>query len=526
MSKVFEKLKQLSVQEWLELIFYPVVLIYRMPVAWFHSLWAARILLNGQWHQYMGFNPQNALNSFFYRTQWLNVDRYGRRGVSPVIGLGNYPLSRWFHLSPLSSYLFANAGAVTTLLGTLVWVFTHLIWMESTLNPFWVIAVTVTLFFSSTAYSMAFARQNYQILAWMWMPLALYSVMNAHWVMAAFAWFAASLAGITVIFFAIPLMLVYAVANEKPEAFLVLIPSFFSVATQFIPSFVSGSLKKDLLNVGKLIGAVKKKVKYKRMSMRLDIVTLYFSIINVVVCSLLWWFQGVFPLIPFVTAYFFFINNCVLRVADIESMFMMNVTVLCAQVISSPSLVAIMILWLAVTPLPLFMGITTKKNMMRIAKQPPFNHASLESGLEKLFSAIPSGSRIMLAFEDPKGVYENIFDGYRVLLELPLYVAAKRGIHLFPDWYAVGETNYEGSPDIWGRIPHAVDENIREWNAQYALVYQDRIADLNEEWKAVFEIIGVFDWSDYEIDLSGYSIIKGGLHFPVFILLGRKGSVR
>ena len=88
-------------------------------VAWWRSLWAARVLLAGRWERFRGFHPQNALTAFFYANQWLNLSRYGADALSPVVGLGDYPLSRWFHLSMGSSCLYAQAGAVCTLLGTL-----------------------------------------------------------------------------------------------------------------------------------------------------------------------------------------------------------------------------------------------------------------------------------------------------------------------------------------------------------------------------------------------------------------------
>ena len=102
---LLKKMLSLPIAIKLEILFYPFFLLYRMPIAWAKSLWEARILLNGQWHRYMGSNPQNAINSMFYRTQWINLDRYGRNGVSPILGLGQYPLKNRFHLSLLSSGL-------------------------------------------------------------------------------------------------------------------------------------------------------------------------------------------------------------------------------------------------------------------------------------------------------------------------------------------------------------------------------------------------------------------------------------
>ena len=60
----------------------------------------------------MGFHPHNAINSLFYRTQWINLDRYGRSQHSPVLGLGDYPLKNWFHLSLPASLKFMRMRAL------------------------------------------------------------------------------------------------------------------------------------------------------------------------------------------------------------------------------------------------------------------------------------------------------------------------------------------------------------------------------------------------------------------------------
>src|SRR5689334_12319683 len=114
-----------------EVVLSPLLTPLLLDPAWLHSLWLARSLLGGQWHRYRGFTPLNALTSFFYASQWLNISRFGIRGRSPLVGMGDYPLSRWFHVSFLSSCLYAHAGAVCTLGGTLVWVAMHLAWAGS-----------------------------------------------------------------------------------------------------------------------------------------------------------------------------------------------------------------------------------------------------------------------------------------------------------------------------------------------------------------------------------------------------------
>jgi hypothetical protein len=236
----------------IELLFYPLFYVYRMPIAWIKSLWEARILLRGHWSRYMGFHPNNAILCLFYRTQWINIDRYGHSGKSPVIGLGDYHLKNWFHLSVPASFIYASAGAVTTLVSTLVWVFSHLLWRESVESWWWLFSVVAVIFFSTTAYAMAFARQNYQMLGWMWLPLALYFSNESSYIIATFAWFAAGLAGITPVFFAVPIVLSIALLNQDAILVLVVFPSLLYAAFRFFPLLVDGGLSEVLTNIGKI----------------------------------------------------------------------------------------------------------------------------------------------------------------------------------------------------------------------------------------------------------------------------------
>ena len=100
-----------------------------------------------------------------------------------------------------------------------------------------------------------------------------------------------------------------------------------------------------------------------------------------------------------------------------------------------------------------------------------------------------------ISFDDPRG-YSNIFDGYRVIHELPLMVASNRK-YLFPDWWAVAETNYEGAPQCWGRSLDEVIKNCETWNAKYAIVYQVSDSAL-EKWNKDFELVAEFDWKSYK----------------------------
>ncbi len=483
-----------------------------MPFAWAQSLWKARILLDGKWSSYMGFHPQNSINSLFYRTQWINFDRYGRRGESPNLGLGNYPLRNWFHLSLPASYIYSNAGAVTTLSCTLVWVLSNFIWLFK-VNLLWVFAVTSVLFLSTTAYAMAFARQNYQILGWMWIPSALYLTNNGDLVLANIAWIGAGLfGGITPILCAIPIITVLALLNKDISLLFVLLPAFALVSLRFSPFISTGDVVQALSKIAKMIGLSRRKVRYEYETKCFGISNLYFFSLYTIVATLMSWSQGEIVVLPFLGSLLFLVNQCFLRVADEQSIIVVAASLFAFTAMHhTPNLLMLLFFFLAVNPLPIFLSIHNPEisyEPVRVLVNPPFDHTKLEAGFEMFIKDVAAGERILFAFNDPMRKWDNIFDGYRVVHELHLYVAAKKGIHLFPDWWAVGETNYDGAPQCWGRSLNEVVDNCTRWHANYAIVYQDSLSSIECQWLSYFNVINELDWCD------SFSLPKGTKLWP------------
>jgi hypothetical protein len=130
--------------------------------------------------------------------------------------------------------------------------------------------------------------------------------------------------------------------------------------------------------------------------------------------------------------------------------------------------------------------------------------------MEKFLCPVSKGQRILMIFDDPKGVREKVFDGYRILLELPHYVAAKNEVHFMPDWWGLSELNYEGAPDFWGRDVASVLKNADYWQADFVIIYQEAGTELASKWQEVgFEVKGRFSWSDYAEDLRGNNPYPG-----------------
>ncbi len=524
MKNIFLELKKLAIWQLAEFLFYPIILLYRVPMAWIKTLAKSRVLLDGKWSRYMGFHPRNSLNSFFYRTQWLNIDRYGRTGTSLEVGLGKFHLSGWFHLSNFSSYVYANAGAVTTLVGTFVWGISHINWIISS-DPTWVALITLTLLFSSTGYAMAFSRQNYNILGWLWLPTALFASINSIWLLAVVAWLGASIGSITVVILGLPIIFVLALESGNIEAIFTVFPALIILALHLRPLLVSNGdyFSNSVLNIAKLIGAHSRGVRYKRHSMRFTVTTTYFLFVYVVSILILYFSLEKIPLLPITAVIIFLINQRLLRIADDQSVILLFVTVMGAYLLTQePNAWALLALWLAASPLPCFLSITSsnlREGLTKIVCHGPFDHDLLEENWDQFFSQVPVGSRIYFAFNNPGDHYEKIFDGYRAMIELPLYVASKRKVHLFPDWHAVGETNYPTAPNCWGRDVSDVLENLESWNAKFAIIYHDAQKTLDEKWTDQFTVIAEFDWSIFAESFQQTPLCSPEIPTPKFYLL-------
>ena len=471
-----------------------------MPIVWAKSLWATRVLLTSHVGNYHGFCPMMSLNNLFYKTISLNIWRYGRYRNSPFIGLGNYPLRNWFHISKPAILVYAKFGAVTTFISTLFWVISHTIWLKED-NYFWVFSIILVLFFSTTSFAMAFARQNYQMLGWACYPISIFYTFDQNYLLATIMWYVCSLAGITHIFFAVPIVSCIAFFLSDDLLILVLIPAILQIGVRFLPLLLSGGISNAIGSITKTVGATQKKVRYKRGMNKFSLKTLYF-LIHYLFCSLILILgQNTLVFYPFLGCIFLLINERFIRVADEESIFVVICSLFTFAVIAGePNWLCLIAFYLVVNPMVLFLAIPRSEKSIwsgKISTSVPFDHKILENEVERFFKNVPKNSKIYFAFNDPKGLYDNLFDGYRTIIELPLYVASKNEIHLFPDWWAVAETNYQGAPQCWGRSVKEVKQNCQHWGTEFTIVYQEKSTSLDKQWSQHFEEISDFDWNDH-----------------------------
>ena len=500
MKALAKKFFRLPLLTKLEIFFYPVFLFWRMPIAWSRGIWKAKVLLWSKWSNFMGFHPVNSLNNLFYRTQWINIKNYGRGGTSPLLGFGNYPLSNWFHLSSFSSFCYANAAPVVTLLGTLFWCFSFLPWLM-TLESKWCILVSAALMLSSSSYAMAFARQNYQIIGWMWLPIALFGLSHQHLGLASVGWLGAGLGGLTQVFFAIPMVLLYAVQENSILPATTILPALTLVLLRFTPLIKQGNFKKSILQISKLIGFTSREVRYKREMQSLSLNSIYYLLLYSLACFLFYLETSKVPSLALLGILIFFVNQRLFRVADHQSLIVVFLSLFATQVLQDgPNLTTVLLLWLVACPFGFFLSVqdfTKAGDLSGIRVYEPFNHQKLLNQVSNFFAPVPKGSSVYFAFSDPCGSYNRIFDGYRHIHEVPLHVATLRKINLFPDWWAVSQTNYHEAPNCWGRTKKEVRENLLRWKTKYVVVYQESSSSLDSSWKEDFKELGSFDWREF-----------------------------
>lgn len=148
----------------------------------------------------------------------------------------------------------------------------------------------------------------------------------------------------------------------------------------------------------------------------------------------------------------------------------------------------------------------------------------IEAATQEFLAPVAPGEQVYFAFEDPAGQYFRIFDGYRALCELPLYLASLKGFRLFPDWYAVMETNYQGAPQCWGRTYDEVLDNCIRWKADFAVVYQESGTILDPVWLQGFDCLSQLDWELYRSQFRGFEIWPSSVPTPQWFLLRRRSA--
>jgi len=488
----------------LRLLIHPATLLVTTPFRFGQNMVSYFSRPRDERRETLGFSSLRGVNALFYWTIAENFRRHGRSGVSQTVGLGSYPLSNWFLYTLPSIYAYRRNATAVVFGSMFVWAVAHLIWLSHA--PAVLVVSTILLaIISTTFYSNLFIYQNYNALGWAVFPILVYGLMTHQWLLTAVAALAASFASTTVVAIGGLLACVSAAAAFSLSPLVAMIPAGLKILTHFTD-------RAAIVKLMKAIGVATRNARYTRdphtKSIRhMTTASYYWGFVYLQFALLYIAFERRLPVIFLAGVLLTLLNATKIRFADVQSIWMLNLSTATATILISGEGWLLLSYWLVVSPLPGFVGAASPGVADRVPPCRPFSPKRLLTALDRFLATVEPGQRVLMAFDDPHGDYGSIFDGYRVLLEAPLYVASTRGFHLMPDWWGVFETNYENSPDWWGRDVDSVRRNATQWAATCVIVYQEPGTTIDPIWEENgFRVSDRFSWSDFASDLQGEPI--------------------
>jgi hypothetical protein len=495
---------------------YPLLLLLQMIRIVPQVLWKCRVLAEGKWSEYgPQFNGVGAVNNLAYSTLAINFDRFGRSGVSPILGLGNFPLHGFFYHNLLPLYVYWRSGPIVPLVGMFGWLLAHFCWLNAAPASN-VLLLVALLLFSTTFYFVTFGDVNYNALGWAFLPLFLFATLNKLYALSMVLCLVMSLFSTTAIVISsfAALSMVLEIGSVMP--LLILGPAIVKVLCNVLPLVRSDGFFETIKKTGKLKGYCNDDVKYRRErsgSKFLQVPP------NQFYCLLILYVQnfacitlmsGHVPLLVCIGIALYVANSSKFCFMDNESIMLVQLTFAFPYMVQLEGILPLISFWLLVSPLPYFLAFSrSDPSVDYIPVYGPVNIKRMLTDMEDFLRDVLPGERIMVAFNDPQGCYHKIFDGFRHEHELGLFVSARKNVHMMPDWFAVLETNYSDAPSIWGRDVADVVTNMNFWKAEYAVIYQEAGSALQRVWNENgFEEVSRFSWPKYHSDLNNEGFIK------------------
>lgn len=481
------------------------------PIAFIQTLFSCLPLLKGPQDFLLGFSAENSISYLFYKNQYENQVRARISGFSPFVGLGNYPIWHWIHLSRLGSKIFALSGARVTTGCTLFWLMSTLLYVRSA-SLLWILTLMIILMFSSTIFATAFVNQNYQILGFMWYPILFYSISNHSQILSSLIITTISYFSITAALLVYPILIIE-IGTVHPGSFLsiCIIPITILVARLSKIPRGSSSFRNTWIDLLKLIGFTRRGVKYRRKSMRVNFPLIYITITHILLAGGIFLQGGKKAELIVITTIMMTINETLFRIADRESLILLNVSVaVYAVLINRPSILLVILFLIVVNPLPIFLGIPMildKHNRKRIKPLSPFNLQPVLKATSDLLGDQRIGRLALMCFQDPVGEYEKLFMDYSKYIEVPIWAGSNLGIHVIPDWYFVAQTNYPNAHSVWCSSPSDASRILRDYGGNCAIFFGDNHLLHGESLSSQFELVGKLDFSEFNISRRDNPVI-------------------
>jgi hypothetical protein len=471
--------------------------------------------------EYLCFSIRSGLSYLFYDIQALNFEYFRRKDTSPYLGFGHYPMSRWFSYSKIAMIIAKNWKPVLVPACMFLWLASHLIWVQS-FSIGYILLFLGLLLISSAFFHQTFTAQNYNVLGWLFFPLGMYGLLTGNLLLTAIGWLGAGAFSITTL--AVAVFFTVACCIQAQSAFLLLslLPGIAALLVQCILSLDVRNLKENIRNILHRIGFSEKKNAYKRTSSKgIQTGILYFLILLMASLACFYFQTNTLPWQGLAALMVVLINTFFFRFADPQSIQMMLMTAGFSITLENPSILQGILYWMLIAPPAfIFYGTQKMKDFVIMPERKLKSIAPILQGVEDFLSPVNSGEKVLFAFDDPRGIYENLFDGYRWLNEVPAYIATKRKFLFLPTWWTVFEAIAQKSPEFWGRSVDEVKRNAINLGMDYVVIYQEENEELETEWKTGgFRLLKKFSWKEHADLLNREKVLLKDP--PVWFLLQR-----
>jgi hypothetical protein len=446
------------------------------------------------------------------------IQKYGRNGYSYELSLGK-PISEFFHITRLSTYIYAHFGGALTLLLSLfcwwlgLWLFTGQLYSTTFLLQVFimVLVLTSTLFYFSMVDGLAYSAAGWSLL-----PFAMYGILSQNWLLALLCLFGISLTSFTVTFFAACVCVVLAIASFSLTPILVFIPAGVKILFHFrklIPN-----LKSTLGITAEGIGMTKKGK--ARRGLRFGLgggyhlgLLLLFTVSFIIFKKQSSTLYLELVALLFLAIVLYVINKKFSRFADDDSLWLFSGTMIVIAALSVDNYLILIPLTIAINPHPIFLAFAGEcygNRLTMVPKRYPFDTEPLLEITSKFFSNLPDNCRLIELHEYRDDDYSTVFKGLRPIHELVLYAANRRGINLVPDFYAIFDSWSKGFPlsRTLKQNPEGALSACYELGSPFIIILVDNDDFEYDQWDDKgYEEIARLEWADLRPFLRGVQVL-------------------
>jgi hypothetical protein len=384
-----------------------------------------KIIFKGKLSNYTGLSPLNALNQFFYIVQNINIRRFSRQGISPLIGGGKCNLNNWWHIPNFSHYTFSFAPALSVLWGSLL-IIIWLLFIDFFLNG--KIFYSILPLFSTLFYKNVISDMNYNIFGLLTISPILYFLTNTDTSFFMLTSVLLVIISPTVFVIFSPIVFLHSFFTGNFLYFFsycalcpLIFINFLYCKKENILSKFSWMLNAMGLTTNKS-GLKRKELNFKNISLR----DCYYFFSYLAAISCLAYIESAYTYFCIYIFIAHIVNRKLFKFSDDQNISaVFCITFITLLIISKNYHIYSFFL----ACIPLF------EPMIKIEKIRPINTYNL---ISKLRNFVGNNKKpILLCFSNPKNQYNKVFSGQRILVEPISYICNKNERLLIPDWWAV-----------------------------------------------------------------------------------------